>query len=59
MLPSINQCEATPKSLKLRSEVGIGLDLTPERLSRRMQIRCSTLVMNQEMKRIKVKDLFV
>jgi len=61
VLPSINQCEATPKKLKLRGEVGIGLDLIYERLSSRLriQIRCSTLVINPEMKIIKIKDLFV
>jgi len=47
--------------LKLHGEVGIGLDLIYERLSSRLriQIRCSTLVINPEMKRIKIKDLFV
>ena len=61
VLPSINQCEATPKTLKLHGEVGIGLDLIHERLSSRLriQIRCSTLVINPEMKRLKIKDLFV
>ena len=61
VLPSINQCEATPKTLKLRGEVGIRLDLIYKRLSSRLriQIRYSILVINPEMKRIKIKDLFV
>ena len=47
--------------MKLHGEVGIGLDLIYERLSSRLriQIRCSTLVINPEMKIIKIKDLFV
>ena len=47
-LPLINQCKATPKILKLRGKVGIGLDLMYKRLSSRlrMQIRCSTLIIN-------------
>ena len=60
VLPSINQCEATPKTLKLCSEVGIGLNLMHERLSSRLriQIRYSALVINPEMKLIKNKNLF-
>ena len=61
MLLSIHQYEATPNTFKLCGAVGIGLDLIYKRLSSRlrMQNRCSALVINPEMKRIKIKDLFV
>lgn len=60
VLLSINQYKATPKILKLCSKVDIKLDLTNERLSSRLitQIRCSILIMNSEIKRIKISQFF-